>query len=254
VEVSNTIFSTGPGFGLFTTRHNLFSANSRKWLFEGIELGHTPVTSEMIPARGGLANGVLEQMVLPRPPIQAGSEGFFIRTTGRYWFPALPFTPPVLDANLGVISSKDTRVKFVSTDYQESPKLAVAILAGKIGYLWWSAIGDEFDFLPSQTVAPRTFISGLWKDKRLLKLAEDVELAGRNAFFASNSKGALYVNIRWTSERATTDVFDRFVLEKLGLLGQWRNLNIWYRQVMRSSGENANSVVLSSDVVLRAIS
>jgi hypothetical protein len=145
-------------------------------------------------------------------------------------------------------------VKFVSTDYQESPKLAVAILAGKIGYLWWSAIGDEFDFLPSQTVAPRTFISGLWKDKRLLKLAEDVELAGRNAFFASNSKGALYVNIRWTSERATTDVFDRFVLEKLGLLGQWRNLNIWYRQVMRSSGENANSVVLSSDVVLRAIS
>jgi hypothetical protein len=56
------------------------------------------------------------------------------------------------------------------------------------------------------------------------------------------------VNIRWTSVRGTTDLFDRYVLEQLGLMEHWRPLNIWYRQSMRSSGDNSNSIPI--DVAL----
>jgi hypothetical protein len=142
----------------------------------------------------------------------------------------------------------------VPTDFQESPKLAVAVLAGKIGFLWWSAIGDEFDFLPAQTVAPRSLISGLWKDSALLELADKVQAAGDTAYFASNTMGALYVNIRWTSVRGTTDLFDRYVLEELGLIDQWRSLNVWYRQSMRSSGDNSNSTPIDVSILERKVS
>lgn len=251
VEVSNTIFTSGPGTGFVATKHNLFSSNSRSWLFGGVEFFPTPVTRDLIPTRGGVANGLLGHLIAPRVPIQPGTEGFFMRKTGRYWFPALPTAPPVFDVNLNSISPRDARVKFVPTDYQEPPSLAVAILAGKIGFLWWSAVGDEFDFLPDQTIAPRSLISSLWSNRALLELAERVKSAGDTAYFASNTRGALYVNIRWTSVRATTDLFDRYVLEALGLIEHWRSLNIWYRQAMRSSGDNSNSIPIDVSLLGR---
>ncbi len=244
VEVSNTIFTVGPGSGFLGAKHNLFSSASREWLFEGIELFPTNFTADLTPTRGGISNPLLTQIAFPKAPIQPGVEGFYIKTTGRYWVPALPISPPVLAPDLKILSASDPSIKFVTADYKESPKIAVAVLAGKIGYLWWSAIGDEFHVLPSQTIEPRELISKLWNDADVLKLAEKVEKAGSTAYFASSSKGSLYLNIRWNSVRETTDVFDRLVLERLGLLDHWRALNIWYRQVMRSSGENTNSVLL----------
>lgn len=254
VEVSNTIITVGPGSGFLGTKHNLFSSASRGWLFEGIELFPTNFTTDLIPTRGGISNPLLTEIAFPKEPIQAGVEGFFIKTTGRYWVPALPVSPPVLSPDLKILSASDPSVKFVTADYQEAPKIAVAVLAGKIGYLWWSAIGDEFHVLPSQTIEPRLLITQLWSDTEVLKLAEKVEAAGKTAYFASTSKGSLYLNIRWNSVRETTDVFDRLVLERLGLLDHWRALNIWYRQVMRSSGENTNSVSLPKNFMTELIS
>lgn len=254
VEVSNTIFAVGPGSGFLGSKHNLFSAASREWLFEGVELVTTNVTSDLIPTRGGISNPLLAQIASPKAPIQPGVEGFFIKTTGRYWVPAIPISPPVLGPDFKILSGNDPSIKFVAADYQESPKIAIAVLAGKIGYLWWSAVGDEFHVLPSQTVEPREFVSALWNDSNVLKLAQRVEKAGEAAYFASSSKGALYLNIRWNSVRETTDLFDRLVLERLGLIDHWRPLNIWYRQVMRSSGENANSVALPENLITAMIS
>ena len=241
VQVRNTIFSMANGGGFFTSRHNLFSPESRKHLFEGMEQVAANTIEGLVPVRGGIASELLREMISRRAAIQQGSEGFYMRTTGQYWFPALPSAPPVLDTKLKVVAKVDNRVKFVPTDFRESPKLAVAALVGKLGFLWWGAIGDDFHCLPSQTFIPRTFISELWADESLALLAEDVAERGKSVYFASNNAGALYINIRWTAIRDSTDIFDRRVLESLGLLAHWRNLNIWYRQVMRSSGDNSNS-------------
>jgi hypothetical protein len=249
VQVRNTIFSMGSGAGFFASRHNLFSPESRKHLFESMEQFATSTVEGLIPVRGGVATELLEEMIKRRAAIQQGSEGFYMRTTGQYWFPALPSAPPVLDSNLKILAEVDSRVKFVPTDFREPPKLAVAALVGKFGFLWWSAIGDDFDCLPSQTFIPRTFIAKLWADKSLALLARDVEEQGNSVYFASNNAGALYVNIRWTAIRDSTDIFDRRVLEGLGLLTHWRNLNIWYRQVMKSSGDNSNSVSVDYSIL-----
>ena len=46
-------------------------------------------------------------------------------------------------------------------------------------------------------------------------------------------------NVRWTKLGNLTDAFDSELLGSLGLESERRNLNIWYRQVMRSSGDSA---------------
>jgi hypothetical protein len=254
VQVRNTIFSMGNGDGFFASRHNIFTPESRKYLFESMEQTPAQIFDDSIPVRGGVSSELLGEMLRRRAPIQAGTEGFYMRTTGQYWFPALPFAPPVLDASQKVISPADEGVKFVPTDFRETPKLAVAALVGKIGFLWWSAIGDDFHCLASQSETPRAFLSELWADDHLKELAQQVEDQGKTVGFASNNAGALYVNIRWTAVRASTDIFDRYVLECLGLIHHWRNLNIWYRQVMRSSGENTNSVALSENFIDKHLS
>jgi hypothetical protein len=253
VQVRNTIFSAGVGTGFFASHHNVFSPTGRAYLFECLEQLPSTLTEGLIPVRGGVANELAGLLSDQKAVVQPGVEGFFMRTTGQYWFPALNFAPPVLDGNLQIVRAVDDRVKFVATDFRESPDVAVAVLAGKLGFLWWSAVGDDFDCLPSQTLPPRLFVSKLWDDEELSNLARNVKNAGQLAYFASNNAGALYVNIRWTSVRSYTDLFDRYFLEALGQLDQWRPLNIWYRQVMRSSGDNSNSVALDSKVLRQKI-
>ena len=67
----------------------------------------------------------------------------------------------------------------------------------------------------------------------------------KDYYFASKNAGMYYINLRWANLRPYTDLFDKRLLELLGLEDQWRNLNIWYRKTMRSFGENSNGIDLS---------
>lgn len=60
----------------------------------------------------------------------------------------------------------------------------------------------------------------------------------------------LFPNIRWTDLTAQTDLFDYEVLVASGLSSEWRAFNIWYRQVMRSSGSSAKDRAISKEFAL----
>jgi hypothetical protein len=163
--------------------------------------------------------------------------------------PVLPAQPPVLSSGtLEVIEAKDSGVNVVPLFEGEDPSLVLSLLAGKLGFLWWGAIGDDFHTMVSQTIPPRSLLAKAGASKSLLKLAERVTQKAHTAAFGSKNAGAVYVNIRWTDLSSELDAFARQLLLELDLLDYWRPLNIWYRMTMRSGGENSNSVVVPPEI------
>lgn len=252
VQVRNTILSFGPGSDKFAAGHQIFNTSKRNWMFESMQYQPLVAADSLIPIRGGLATGLAEEfgseISLPGP--KANTE-VYLRPTGQYWMPVLPVQPPVLNSRtLEVVEDKDSRVNAVPLVEGEDPTMVVALLAGKIGFLWWSAIGDDFDTMVSQTIPPRRLLAKTKTSRQLLDLANTVLRNAHTAAFGSKNAGAVYVNIRWTDLSGDLDAFARQLLLELDLLRYWRPLNIWYRMTMRSGGENSNSVVVPSDIAM----
>jgi hypothetical protein len=249
VKVRNTILSLGPGKGFNATKHNIFTSASRTWLFESLEFANTPFTLEGAPIRGGLANGILSRIAHSGGKILRGTESIYLRPTGQYWYPVIASQPPVLNESLEISDPRDLGVKAIPLDTNESKEIAVAILAGKIGFAWWGATGDDFHCKPVESVSVRLLVRQLWNDSNAKHLARKVAEHGVRNFFARKNDGDWYVNIRWSSACLSTDLFDAYVLKELELSEEWRNLHIWYRQTMRSSGDSASSVDLDKEQV-----
>ena len=179
---------------------------------------------------------------MPDGPL--GEAKLYLRPTGRYWFPILFGAPPVLDAEGDVLREIDSGVRQIRLRTNESRLLAGAALAGKVGFAWWSATGDDFHCNSDEADLGRRLAHSVDETAELVARAEAVLDAGRKtAFVSKNNDG--YVNVRWNAARDATDAFDRAILEAAGLSEHWRPLNVWYRQCMRSTRENTNSRYLT---------
>jgi type I restriction-modification system DNA methylase subunit len=250
VQVVNTILCIGPGSEKFAASHQIFNTSKRNWMFELLQYHSLALTDAYVPIRAGLVTGLATKFAETIPGLRAqdGAE-IYLRPTGRYWMPVLPARPPVLSSRtLEIVEPNDSRVNVVNLFEGEEPKMVLALLAGKLGFLWWSAIGDDFHTMVSQTIPPRRLLVDRGDSKRLLELANEVLDKAHSAVFGSKNAGAVYVNIRWTDLSRELDAFARQLLIELNLLDYWRPLNIWYRMTMRSGGENSNSVAVQTEI------
>ena len=248
VETRNTILCLGPGDSQYGTKYNVFSQASRVYMFQTLEFGEIQRANALPPFRAGVASalgGAMAQTIPGKPA--DGISRVYMKVVARYWFPVVPGPVPTLDTQLQVHQQVDPKLNSAPLWKDEDHDLAVAVLAGKIAYLNWSATGDDFDALPSQMTLPRQLALQVVNDGTLKQLAKDVVKEATNWTFCNNNNGVQTLNVRWNMARSVTDQFDRKLLELTGLLSEWRNLNIWYRQVMRSGGENQNSVYLTRE-------
>ena len=203
------------------------------------------------PIRGGIAEKLLRQIHdLKLPASIPSGETLYLRPTGQYWFPVLFDAPPVLNAEGDIIESIDHSVRELRLREGESRLLAGAALAGKVSFAWWSAVGDDFHCNADETELARKLAAAVPETPKLVQLAAAVRDAGRREAFVSKNRDG-YINVRWISARAATDEFDKAILEAAGLLKYWRDLNIWYRQCMRSTRANLNSRYLNADEIDR---
>ncbi len=251
VQVRNTILTHGPGSGLHGTSHQIFNAFRRKWLFDSLSYQKLVLTDSNIPVRAGLASELAKEFLLQTPlnMKESGSQ-VYLRPTGQYWLPVLPSLPPVLDSNsLEAINTEDPGVNAAPLDERENAPMVIAMLAGKLGFLWWSSTGDDFHTIVSQTIPPRRLLLKAEATDKLRSLAEVALREANNAVFGSKNAGAVYLNIRWSDLNKELDAFARELLSQLGLFEHWRALNIWYRMTMRSSGENTNSVSIPKVII-----
>jgi len=238
--VRNTIIILSPGAGAHVTRHHIFSARTRSSLFASVEYFESGRSDNEPPIRAGVARGVtdlLAGMALPAAP--PGRTAVYLKPAGTYWFPVLPFPVSTYSEAFEVVKSVDPNLKKVTLSTKENLGTATAILAGKIGYLWWSATGDNFNALVGQTEAPRALAALMFGKSDSIGLAATELLQNIEGAIILVFHRGLFVNIRWSKLSESTDLFDREVLNVAGLSAEWRDLNIWYRQVMRSSGSSA---------------
>jgi hypothetical protein len=248
VETRNTILCLGPGNSQYGTKYNVFSQASRVYMFQTLEFGEIQRVNSLPPFRAGAASALGSAMMSSKfgQPVVNGAQ-IYMKAIARYWFPVVPGPVPTLTTDLTVNQAVDPYLKSAAAWENENHDVAVAVLAGKLGYLNWSATGDDYHALPTQMALPRQLALNVGHDVSLVTLARKVVSEATNWTFCNNNNGVQTLNVRWNMARAVTDQFDRKLLELTGLLSEWRNLNIWYRQVMRSGGENQNSVYLTHE-------
>jgi hypothetical protein len=248
VETRNTILCLGPGDSQYGTKFNVFSQASRSYMFQTLEFGEIQRANALPPFRAGAASALGSAMMAAKPgqPVE-GTSRIYMKAIATYWFPIVPGRIPTLHADYQINQQVDPNLKSSPLWEKEDYDLAVAVLAGKLGYLNWSATGDDYNALPSQMSSPRQLVFQVENDDALKELARQVVNEATNWVFCNNNNAVQTLNVRWNMARSVTDQFDRKLLELTGLLGEWRNLNIWYRQVMRSGGENSNSVYLTQE-------
>lgn len=249
VRVRNCVLVLGPGMGVKATRHHLHKTAQRPWLLPTIEFVDVERTGGDWPVRGGIAASILRELAaLPDVGGAPSGEIVHLRPTATYWMPVLPGASPVLDASGVVLQESDRRLKGVKLRDGEVHADVVAISGGKIAYLWWVLIGDDFDVNARELDKPRALAKLATSIPGWSEAVTAVHAAVPSATFVSVNAKKYYFNVRWNNLRETTDELDYLALVALGGNDHdWRALNILYRQVMRSSGDSAKGRYVTSE-------
>ena len=94
------------------------------------------------------------------------------------WLPVFVDAPPTLDPETGLPARSTSGVHWFMFERQEHRDLALLVLAGRWGYLWWLIYGDLFHATPGVLSAMPCAIERLasvTQTRRLLLLAEDLK-------------------------------------------------------------------------------
>lgn len=256
VQIRNSIIILGPGSSRWATAQNVFSNTGRPYLFQNLQYFANNATGHKPLCRAGQLNELVESIMSSKATFgPSASKSVFTKETATYWMPVLFARPNKVDRNLKIIGP-DNDAPEIKLSQGENADLLASVLAGKIGYLFWSAVGDDMHVNPNREVSPiRKFLlenAEKLDSEDLAALSNKVKEASLEIGFVSVNLTSV-VNIRWNSARAVTDLFDKAFLIALGLDSHWKMLNIWYRQNMKSSGDNLNSINLTREQAQRII-
>lgn len=251
IKVRNAILVLGPKGNrvVHSTRNNVFTTQTRTWLFDGLEYSKINRIAFEPPLRGGLANGLaLDLFALDKGEGKRTDTELYMRNSGKYWYPVLLGSSLIFNDQLHSIGA-DNVAKTAKLFEFERLNNAISLCAGKLGFFSWALLGDDFNVAESQTLDLRKTLFDPDLNDKLSKAALDVVEAGKNCVILSEYRGTLYPNVNWPAVRDTTDHFDYLYLQNLGLEHHWKNLNIWYRQVMKITREDNQRVRLSREQV-----
>lgn len=249
VRVRNTILLLGPGGGSHSAKHSIMTSATRSWLFPTLEYFTINRSGGSIPLRGGIAGELVEAVHATKfEPKPQTSQEISIRKTGAYWFPAFFTPPPKLTLDMQIADRHDGVARIINIQEDEIRTTAAAALMGKLAYLYWQAVGDDFDVM-TWTTLPLRQLAKNSAGSEFASRAADLEAGIKSHYFVSLNAGQYYLGIRFNQLRHLTDPVDKSLLEHANLDSHWRNLNVWYRQTMKATRENLNSTPVPLSVV-----
>lgn len=255
--VKNTIVTLGPGRAqTVATQHNVFTKQSRKWLFEGLDFYSIDRSGSASPLRGGIANGALTSIVSNVKPLGTGGDEISLSPTALYWFPVLPFVPPRLGKKSEIIEIRSAGAVNLELGHNEDKKVVVSALAGKLSFAIWHSTADNFHVAVKDARYVRSLLLDISADDELEALSQQLLKNIDQYLIQTLYSGKLLINARWLDAREYTDPIDRRILELSGLAGEWRSLNIWYRKVIPNGLEtsgNSNPISGESHSRLREL-
>jgi hypothetical protein len=254
VQVRNTILTVGPGTEVFSSRHHVIPREQRDWFFQQIQYFNSSRFEGKKPLRAGLAMNIADAIAkAPKIDIDPNGSKIFFRGRAQYWFPVLPSKLPEVDEDFEIVNVDDSLLGSFPINANEQRSTIIAALGGMLGFLWWNSTSDDFNVLTDHADAIRRLVGTVEGDDELHTLANRVLADSMNNVFGTKNAGKIQMNIRWKSVGTSSINFDKKLLEVLGLETEWRPLNIWYRQAMRASRNNSNSVEIDRETIQKIL-
>ena len=122
----------------------------------------------------------------------------------------------------------------------ESRDLAMLLTNGKINFLWWATIGDDFHLTQANIASSPIGLENLEKRRRESLLASLPELESAmdaNLVFKLNA-GKNIGNYNLAKCRHVTDEADKVWLEAAGLSDLWEDIELEHSLIVRTSFDN----------------
>ena len=231
----------------FTTRLHRWFGSQRPTLFE--DLSYTPFLpgafEGLVPKIGstrllegiqGLLEGGAYRFQDDLSPTRDGYELHF-KQTAYNWLTFCIERPPAFGPDDSPIPQ--TEYGAVRFGTREDRDLAMLMASGKLMFLWWAAVGDDFHL--TQTAFKRSPLGpGQIAPERqnpLLALLPELQSAmAQNVEFKLNA-GKNIGNYNLARCREVTDKVDKLWLEAVGLEDLWEEIELEHSLVVRTSFE-----------------
>ncbi len=251
-RVRNTIYLARKGSSSpkcsFTTRLHRWFDSQRPGLFDGLSYSpfSPPAFGGLIPKLGSprLLNGfqsLLEgsgyRLQNELTPARQGHQ-LQHKQTAYNWLTFCVDQPPVYGSDNGLLP----QTQYGNARFQDvaDRDLSILLTNGKLLFIWWAAIGDDFHVTQSNFASAPFGPEQLTKQQRkhLLALLPELESAmSENLVFKLNA-GKNIGNYNLAKCRHVTDKVDKIWLEALGLSDLWEEVELEHALVVRTSFED----------------
>ncbi len=162
------------------------------------------------------------------------------KQTAYNWLTFCVDQPPAYAADDSIIpQTKYGTVRFRNARDRD---LSLLLLNGKLAFVWWIAIGDDFDLTQSNFAGAPFGAAKLDQAQRshLLGLLSELQQAmAENLVFKLNA-GKNIGNYNLAKCRYVTDKIDKICLEALGLSDLWEEIELEHALVVRTSFEDGD--------------
>ncbi|MFE9284687.1 Eco57I restriction-modification methylase domain-containing protein [Nocardiopsis alba] len=246
------------GNTLHTTKTHRWIDEFRPALFETLTyVQHAPVPNHGGWVRlvdegiarlfGGLSpKGGLAQMVISR----GGSSPVGFKTTALYWLSVFGEDPP--SYRLDFKQTPQTKIGRLRFANEQEAKVALAILASKIAFVWWYCTGDDFDVTGDGLKSTPINVSELTghAKKRLAEIADDLIADFPNHVAFTKYAGKWMGNYVHSEMRDITDEVDLILADEFGYTELLPALEHAYYCVYKPTGDRPGT--LRYDPAVRA--
>lgn len=248
VQVRCTIFLGSMGTrGHHTSTHQLWRSDRRASLFENLRFAVLPKkladtrwfkvgNSDLIDLLVRLSG----EEPLSNWTSKFGTWAMWWKPVATYWLPVSFDPAPTFDLSGKVsVEANLHNVTFTSESVRD---LATACLSGKLGYLWWSANGDDLN-VPKWIVEGFRMPIGMEKSDNpsLAVLAKELRQAIGSDLVWNLNAGKWVGNFDLRLQTEITDRIDLELLRAVGFEHAVESLHVWYHQVMQATGEATGS-------------
>jgi hypothetical protein len=181
----------------------------------------------MLPPLNGQVSGLTENFLYYKP-------------VARYWLPVSFDQPASVLSDGSPLASPN--VNSIRIDTPENCRIAISVMAGALGYFWWSTNGDDLNVPPwiIKTFPIPVFTAE--ERREVLMLSDELETRLSSEIFWTKNAGQWVSNYDLAACRAITDRIDEVYLDAIGMRDCQSALKAWYWTVMKSTGDPTGSL------------
>ena len=252
-RVRNTIYlghkSSKSSGRCFTTRLHRWFNSQRPALFKGLSYSSfSPVAFDgLVPKIGsarliqGFESLLEDGNYRLQNEFSSARQGHSLhfKQTAYNWLTFCVDQPPVYAPDSSILpQTKYGTVQFRNRDDRD---LFMLLTNGKLVFIWWAAIGDDFDVTQTNFASAPFGPGRLTEQQRkyLLSLLPQLKAAMIDNLVFKLNAGKNIGNYNLARCRHVTDKSDRVWLEALGMSDLWNEIELEYSLVVRTSFKDA---------------